>query len=225
MADNAILVDPEPSADSDLPTGYLIPAAESTAEIADRGSRFLGICACVESVEGARSYLAEIRVRYADASHHVYAFAVGHGSSVTHGMSDDREPSGTAGRPVLAVVEGSGLGDLIVVVVRWFGGTKLGTGGLVRAYTRAAQQVLAATPTMRCVQTTTVVVRLPYDRYDPCRESLRRAALQDPDNAVDVVDEAFAESATLHLCGPEAAVESMLIRFRDLTSGRVEIVD
>ena len=90
MADNAILVDPEPSADSDLPTGYLIPAAESTAEIADRGSRFLGICACVESVEGARSYLAEIRVRYADASHHVYAFAVGHGSSVTHGMSDER---------------------------------------------------------------------------------------------------------------------------------------
>ena len=114
--------------------------------------------------------------------------------------------------------------SLVVVVVRWFGGTKLGTGGLVRAYTRAAQQVLAATPTARRVQTTTVVVRLPYDRYDPCREALRRAAQQDPDNAVDVVEEAFAEHATLHLRGPEAAMESMLLRFGDLTSGRVEIV-
>ncbi|MCH7957355.1 MAG: YigZ family protein [Proteobacteria bacterium] len=208
-----------------MSAGYLIPAAESTAEIADRGSRFLGICTCVESVKAARAYLADVRGRYADASHHVYAFAIGHGSTVTHGMSDDREPSGTAGRPVLAVVEGSGLGDLIVVVVRWFGGTKLGTGGLVRAYTKAAQKVLSATPTARRVQTTTVVVRLPYDRYDPCREALRRAARQDPDNAVNVVEEAFAEHATLHLCGPEAAVESMLKRFGDLTSGRVEIVD
>lgn len=207
-----------------MSTGYLYPAAESTAEISDRGSRFLGICACVESVPAAREFLRELRGRYAGASHHVYAFAVGHGASVTHGMSDDGEPSGTGGRPVLAVVQGAGLGDLVVVVVRWFGGTKLGTGGLVRAYTQAAQQVLAVTPTLRRVQTTTLVVRLPYDRYDPCREALRRAAEKDPENAVCVVDEVFAEDATLHLCGPEAAVESILASFRDLTSGRVVVV-
>ncbi len=216
---------PEGCSAADVATGYLIPAAETSAQITDRGSRFLGICACVESVVEARAYLQDIRQRYADASHHVYAFAVGHGASVTHGMSDDGEPSGTAGRPLLAVVQGAGLGDLIVVVSRWFGGTKLGTGGLVRAYTRAAQEVLAATPTVRRVQTKTVAMRLPYDRYDVCRESLRRAAEEDPDNAVEIIDEIFAEHATVRLCGPEQGVDAMIIRLRDVTSGRAELLD
>ena len=206
-------------------TGYLIPSAEATAQITDRGSRFLGICACVESVPDARAFLAEIRSRYADASHHVYAFAVGHGSTVTHGMSDAGEPSGTAGRPVLAVVRGSDLGDVIVVVVRWFGGTKLGTGGLVRAYTKGAQEVLAATSTTRRVQTKSLTVRLPYDRYDPCRNALRKLAEQDPENAVEIIDESFTEHATLHLCGPESAVDEIVERFVDLTSGRAEVLD
>lgn len=208
-----------------MSTGYLIPSAEATAQITDRGSRFLGICACVESVPDARAFLAEIRSRYADASHHVYAFAVGHGSTVTHGMSDAGEPSGTAGRPVLAVVRGSDLGDVIVVVVRWFGGTKLGTGGLVRAYTKAAQEVLAATSTTRRVQTKSLTVRLPYDRYDPCRNALRKLAEQDPENAVEIIDESFTEHATLHLCGPESAVDEIVERFVDLTSGRAEVLD
>jgi len=206
-------------------TGYLLPVVESSAQITDRGSRFLGICTCVETVADARAFLQEIRQRHADASHHVYAFALGNGASVTHGMSDDGEPSGTAGRPVLAVVQGSGLGDLIVVVIRWFGGTKLGTGGLVRAYTRAAQEALAVTPTVRRVQQKTVVIRLPYDRYDSCLESLRRAAEQDPENAVEIVDEAFAEHATVHLCGSEEGVDAMVIRFRDVTSGRAQLLD
>jgi uncharacterized YigZ family protein len=208
-----------------MSTGYLIPSAEATAQITDRGSRFLGICACVESVPDARAFLAEIRSRYADASHHVYAFAVGHGSTVTHGMSDAGEPSGTAGRPVLAVVRGSDLGDVIVVVVRWFGGTKLGTGGLVRAYTKGAQEVLAATSTTRRVQTKSLTVRLPYDRYDPCRNALRKLAEQDPENAVEIIDESFTEHATLHLCGPESAVDEIVERFVDLTSGRAEVLD
>lgn len=208
-----------------MATGYLVPVGESSAQITDRGSRFLGICTCVESVQDARAFLQDVRQRHADASHHVYAFAVGHGSSVTHGMSDDGEPSGTAGRPLLAVVQGSGLGDLIVIVVRWFGGTRLGTGGLVRAYTKAAQEALAVTPTARRVQNKAVVIRLPYDRYDSCLEALRRAAEQDPENAVEIVDETFAEHATVHLCGPEETVDAMVIRFRDITSGRAQLLD
>lgn len=206
-------------------SGYLIPAAETSAQITDRGSRFLAVCACVESVADARAFLADIRKRYADASHHVYAFAVGHGASVTHGMSDDGEPSGTAGRPVLAVVQGSGLGDVIVVVMRWFGGTKLGTGGLVRAYTKTSQDVLAATPTARQVQTATIIMRLPYDRYDACCEALKRATDEDPHNAVEIVDESFTDTATVHLCGPVQAVEAVVERFIDVTSGRAERID
>jgi putative IMPACT (imprinted ancient) family translation regulator len=77
-----------------------------------------------------------------NASHHVYAFRVGHGNSIIEGMSDDGEPTGTAGPPVLAVLRGTQIGDIIVIVTRYFGGTKLGTGGLVRAYPEAAQIAL-----------------------------------------------------------------------------------
>lgn len=208
-----------------MAVGYLIPAAESSAEHVDRGSRFLGLCAPVDTVEAARGFLEDVRRRHPDASHHVHAFAVGHGASVTHGMSDDGEPSGTAGRPVLAVVQGCGWGDLIVVVVRWFGGTKLGTGGLVRAYTKAAQEVLAVTPPTRRVETRTVIVRLPYERYDSCRDALRRAGEEEPDNAVDVVGETFGAEATLTLCGPAAGVDEVLRRWRDLTAGRATRLD
>ena len=75
-----------------------------------RRSHFIGICNRADSVEEARAYLALLRQRYAEASHRVYAFAIGHGATVTHGMSDDGEPSGTAGRPVLAVLQGAGIG-------------------------------------------------------------------------------------------------------------------
>src|SRR5918912_1103095 len=89
---------------------------------------------------------AEIRVEMPDAAHHVYAYIVGHGATTNLGMSDDGEPSGTAGRPVMAVLRGSGLGDVALVVTRYFGGTLLGTGGLVHAYGDAARAVLAALP-------------------------------------------------------------------------------
>src|ERR671921_1142335 len=87
-----------------------------------------------------------IRAEMPDAAHHVYAYIVGHGATTTLGMSDDGEPSGTAGRPVMAVLKGSGLGDVALVITRYFGGTLLGTGGLVRAYGDAAKAVLAILP-------------------------------------------------------------------------------
>lgn len=202
-----------------MSAGYPVPSAETSIELRERNSRFLGVCAAVATVDAARAFLDEVRRRHADASHHVYAFAVGHGATVTHGMSDDGEPSGTAGRPVLAVVRGSGLGDVIVVVVRWFGGTKLGTGGLVRAYTAAAQQVLAVTPTANKVDTRDLVVRLPYARFDACREALRRAG-----EDVEVVDECFGEDARLTLRGAAEALDEALRQLTDLTAGRVEVL-
>ena len=91
------------------------------------------------TVKEAKAFLAAVRAEMPDANHHVYAYRVGFGNSVIEGMSDDGEPSGTSGPPVLAVLRGSGIGDVIVVVTRYFGGTKLGTGGLVRAYSDAAR--------------------------------------------------------------------------------------
>ncbi|MFN8422880.1 MAG: YigZ family protein [Anaerolineae bacterium] len=120
-------------------TPYPIPAARTTVTTTAGNSTFVAVLDRADSVEAARAFVAEQRRATPDATHHCYAFAVGFGASVTHGSSDDGEPSGTAGRLILAVVAGSGLGDVVVVVARWFGGTKLGTGGLVRAYTDAAK--------------------------------------------------------------------------------------
>src|SRR5688572_32780456 len=85
-----------------------------------------------------------IRKEFADANHNVPVYLIGGGNTVTEYFSDDGEPSGTAGRPALAVLRGSGLGDVAVVVTRYFGGTLLGTGGLVKAYTESTQMVVNA---------------------------------------------------------------------------------
>ena len=95
--------------------GYPVPTGEAVIEIEVKRSRFIGYAAPAATVEAARGFIESVRQRHPDASHHVYAFEVGHGASVTHGMSDDGEPSGTAGRPMLAVVQGADLGDVVVV--------------------------------------------------------------------------------------------------------------
>src|SRR5574340_1436809 len=112
----------------------IIPAGERTTEITVVNSRFIADLSPVFSIDEARSFIARIKAKHPAASHHVPAFIIGHGASTTEHCSDDGEPAGTAGRPALAVLKGSGLGDVVVVVTRYFGGTKLGTGGLVRAW-------------------------------------------------------------------------------------------
>jgi uncharacterized YigZ family protein len=112
---------------------YLIPAEEIRREIVVINSRFIASLAPAFTVEQAKNYLINIRKEFSDASHHVPAYIIGHYSSEISHCSDAGEPSGSAGRPALAVLRGSGLGDVIVVVTRYFGGTKLGIGGLVRA--------------------------------------------------------------------------------------------
>ncbi len=106
-----------------MDTRYLIPAKQTRIEIIVVNSRFIATAAPVFSVEQAKAFIAKMRREFADASHNVPVFLVGHGRSVTAHCSDDGEPSGTAGRPALAVLQGSGLGDIAVVVTRYFGGT------------------------------------------------------------------------------------------------------
>ena len=95
-----------------MAAGYPIPAAEAQVELRFKNSRFIGTAGPAPTVEEARAFIARLREQFPDASHHAYAFAAGFGSSVIHGMSDDGEPAGTAGRPMLAVVQGAGLGDV-----------------------------------------------------------------------------------------------------------------
>ena len=116
------------------------------------------------------------------------AFLIGYGASVTAHCSDDGEPSGTAGRPALTVLKGSDLGDIVVVVTRYFGGTKLGTGGLVRAYTDAVKSVLENLPLAEKVATHTVMLVVNYPLFEQTRLLIRKYNGQtlDEDFGVDV---------------------------------------
>src|SRR5690349_10933381 len=149
-----------------------VPAGHARVEIRVVNSRFIASAGPAATVEAARAFIAAVRAEMPDASHHVHAYIVGHGATTTLGMSDDGEPSGTAGRPVMAVLRGSGLGDVVLVVTRYFGGTLLGIGGLVRAYGDAAKAVLAALPREEKVERRAVVLTLPYAAYEPARRIL-----------------------------------------------------
>ncbi len=121
---------------------YLVPAREGAAEIEVKRSRFRARVVRVQTEEAARAVITEERRAHGTAGHHCSAFVLGPGGSTVR-SSDDGEPSGTAGPPILDALRGAGLSDAVAVVSRWFGGTLLGTGGLVQAYgdaTRAALQ-------------------------------------------------------------------------------------
>jgi uncharacterized YigZ family protein len=163
---------------------YPIPAAETRIEMQVLNSRFIATAAPVFGVDQAKAFVARIRQEFSDASHNVPVYLVGHGASVVAHSSDDGEPSGTAGRPALAVLRGSGLGDVAVVITRYFGGTKLGTGGLVRAYGDAVRAVLQVLPRAEKVATHRVLIATPYSFFERVRLAVEAHHGQ-------ILDEAF----------------------------------
>ncbi len=197
------------TADSSLMARYPIPAEEVSCEIEVLKSRFIATIAPVFSVDEARDFIERVRHDFADASHNVPAFLVGHGATVTAHCGDDGEPSGTAGRPALAVLQGSGLGDAAVVVTRYFGGTKLGTGGLVRAYGDAVRAVIEAVPRAEKVATHTVMLVLPYSHIERVRLLIaaQRGLLLDEDFAADVT--ITAQFAVERFAAFQTALEEM----------------
>jgi uncharacterized YigZ family protein len=195
---------------------YAVPAGEAQAEIRISNSRFIAHLAPAASVEAAKVFIDQIRSQYADATHNVPAFVVGHGASVTAHCNDDGEPAGTAGRPVLAVLQGSGLGDVVVVVTRYFGGTKLGTGGLVRAYTEATQAVLAVTPTARRAPVHHVRVEMPYPLYEQARNLIDQLGGK-------LVMEDFAAEVTVEARLLSSRLEKLKEGLTELSRGQVEV--
>ena len=193
-----------------------IPAERARAEIRVVNSRFVADIAPAATVEQARAFVAAIRAEMPDATHHVYAYIVGHGATTTLGMSDDGEPPGTAGRPTMAVLKGSGLGDAALVVTRYFGGTLLGTGGLVRAYGDAARAVLQIVPREEKVERGTLAIALPYAAYEPARRLIAG-------HAGAILDEAFAADVTLWVRLPLAEVAALTRAIEELTAGQARV--
>jgi uncharacterized YigZ family protein len=186
---------------------YPIPSQTVRTEIIVKRSRFITTLGYADTVAAAKSFIQTIRQEMPDATHHVYAFRIGYGSSVMEGFSDDGEPAGTSGKPVMAVLRGADVGDVVIVVTRYFGGTKLGTGGLVRAYSGAAKAALDALPITEKVTTVPVELTLSYPAYDQLKRLL-------PEYQATILDETFAGEVMLCLSVPEDLVTDFLNRIR-----------
>ena len=152
---------------------YRIPARIHEAELVERRSRFVTTLANAPDAEAAHAFIARVKARFPDATHHCWAFVAGPpGSTRALGMSDAGEPPGTAGRPMLTVLLHSGVGDVVAVCSRWFGGTKLGTGGLARAYAESVKQALSSLPTEEKVRRVPVEVVVGYPAVDALQRGL-----------------------------------------------------
>lgn len=149
---------------------YPVPAGYLERETQVRKSRFIARVAPVNSRDDAKAWLERARKDHPDAGHICWAFQVGRpGSATEAAMNDDGEPSGTAGKPILSVIQHKDMGDVLVMVIRYFGGIKLGAGGLVRAYAGAAESVLSAVE--RAIQKPMIDARvtLPFKDEQPLR--------------------------------------------------------
>jgi len=195
----------------------LVPLEAVEVEIVVVNSRFIASLSPAKSVEEARAFIAEIKKRFPDATHHVPAFVIGHGNSIITHSSDDGEPSGTAGRPALAVLQGSGLGNVVVVVTRYFGGTKLGTGGLVKAYGDAVREVLLSVKKAVLIPSTTLIFAIPYRLYDQV------VRLMEEQNGL-VLETEFMEDITITVQFKDEKLEDFQNDLRNLSNGQVETI-
>jgi uncharacterized YigZ family protein len=182
--------------------------AEASLQQDVRKSRFLARAAPVESIDAAVAFFA--RVHEADATHNCWAYRIG----ASYRFNDDGEPGGTAGRPILQAIDGQALDRVAVVVARWFGGIKLGAGGLVRAYGGAAAECLRLAAKSPLVERVAVIVRCDF-----AAAGALRARLAEYD-ASKRAEHADAEAVELVIDLPAARVEAFTQLVRDLTRGR-----
>jgi uncharacterized YigZ family protein len=179
-------------------------------------SRFIATIGEARTVETAKGFVDSVRAEFADATHTVFAYRLGYGGSIIEGLSDDREPAGTAGRPALAVLRGADLGDVVLVVTRYFGGTKLGTGGLVRAYTQAAQAALVALPRAERVEFCRGEADLSYNLYERVKQVIAA-------QGGEIAAENFGAQVTLQVIFPVDCVERFDAALAELSAGRVSV--
>ena len=194
----------------------IVPSGLLRRETTVLNSRFIATIAPADSVEEARAFIHAVHLEFPDATHHVPAFVIGGGNTLTEFCSDDGEPSGTSGRPLLAVLKGSGLGNVVVVVSRYFGGTLLGTGGLVKAYSEAGKAVVRDVGRAVLVPALVVSMALPYPLFERVKQALESTG-------ASILRENFAELVTIEAEIPEEAWEGFSARVAGLSSGSIPI--
>ncbi|RJP53796.1 MAG: YigZ family protein [Anaerolineaceae bacterium] len=199
---------------------YSVPLNEIRREHVVVNSRFIATLAPAFSIDEARAFMTRIKKEFADATHNVPAYIIGGGNTLTEYFSDDGEPSGTAGKPALAVLRGSGLGDVALVVTRYFGGTLLGTGGLVKAYTESAQMAVSGVGRGQRVSIHVVLLAIPYNL-------LERVRLLGTRHHGKILGEDFAGDITMTMRLPVDEFEVFQTGLSELSAGklRAEVIE
>jgi uncharacterized YigZ family protein len=196
---------------------YPIPAERFRCEIEVKHSRFIATVETVESAEAALDFVSQLKHEFPDATHNCWAYLIGPpGSTDRIGLSDDGEPHGVAGKPMLTTIQHSGIGDIVVVVTRYFGGTKLGKGGMVKAYTQAVKTALELLKTTEKIDWIELTVKAGY----PLLDSIERLL---PEFEVRLLEKQFAEQIILQLKLPEEHLKQFSTRLTDLSSGQIAI--
>ena len=192
---------------------YPVPLnAHRTEQIIER-SRFIITIGPASSVEAARAFVYQAKAELSDATHNCWAYLVGAPGSTAHiGLSDDGEPPGTAGKPMLQVLLGSNIGDVVAVVTRYFGGVKLGTGGLVRAYSNCVKFGLTTLPVIEKVERARLKISLPYRFFELLQRLL-------PDFEAQLTESSFDTTVHLSLTLPAERVAAFEVALTNLTAG------
>jgi uncharacterized YigZ family protein len=176
-------------------------------------SRFITMLAHAPDADAAHAFVDSVRAELPDATHHCWAFVAGPPGSTSHiGMSDDGEPHGTAGRPMLTALLHGGVGEVVAVCTRYYGGVKLGTGGLSRAYSGGVVLGLSTLPTEEKVERVAMELTVGYPEVDAVQRLIRDAELP-------ILDEAFGAEVRYRLGVPVEEVEDLRRRVADLTRG------
>lgn len=194
---------------------YRTVRRQASAEIVIKKSRFIGHVKPVESEEEAVAFIDQIKKEHWSATHNCSAYMVGERDQFQK-QSDDGEPSGTAGKPMLEVIKQQGLKNVVVVVTRYFGGIMLGAGGLVRAYTDATVEGLSAAEPVTLALHREVLVEIDYTWHGKVENELRGKGTM-------MGDTQFADKVTLSCWPREAEAELFIARMTDLTQGQAVI--
>ncbi len=193
---------------------YLVPFETAESEFTEKRSRFISHIWRVESEEEARAHIEEMKKRYYDARHNCWCYIVRDGGVVRY--SDDGEPQGTAGQPMLNVFQRREVSNVCCVVTRYFGGILLGAGGLTRAYTKGAADALSASGVSTVRLWTEVEVPVSYAMYERVKLELM------PFGAV-IMDSVFGAEVTIQALLPAEAVEPFQARLTELSAGTMEV--
>mgnify|MGYP003602838164 FL=1 len=196
---------------------YLIPASPVTVSEEIKKSRFITLLAHTSGVNEAKDFIQQVKLQHLTARHHCWAFVAGRPTdSQQLGFSDDGEPSGTAGKPILAQLMGSGIGEITAVVVRYYGGIKLGTGGLVRAYGSGVQQALKQIEVKYKVPQVENTLQCDYGQLAIVETLLQQVEGQ-------IIGSEYAQFVTLHLSLPATQASQVGDKLRDLSRGTLQL--